>query len=129
MPISLTPDAQTFVTDRHLATLSTLAADGSIHAVAVGFTVVDGVARVITRGGSQKVRNILNRGHATICQVDGPRWITLVGAGRVLTDADSVKEAVDLYALRYRQPAVNPERVAILIDITKVMGSTGMVQR
>jgi PPOX class probable F420-dependent enzyme len=122
----LTDRAETFVTERHLATLSTLAADGSVHAVPVGFTVKDGVARVIASGSSQKVRNIRERSHATISQYDGAAWITLIGTGRVLDDPDSVAEAVALYAERYRQPQVNPERVAILIEVTKVMGSPGM---
>jgi PPOX class probable F420-dependent enzyme len=124
--VTLTDTAQTFVTERHLATLSTLAADGTVHAVPVGFTVKDGVARVIASGSSQKVRNVRLRGHATISQYDGPTWITLIGTGRVLDDAESVAEAVALYAERYRQPGENPERVAILIDIAKVMGSPGM---
>jgi len=124
--LTLTDRAQEFVTERHLATLSTLAADGTVHAVPVGFTVKDGVARVIASGTSQKVRNIRLREHATISQYDGATWITLIGTGRVLDDAESVAEAVALYAERYRQPSVNPERVAILIDITKVMGSPGM---
>ena len=124
--LTLTDRAQEFVTERHLATLSTLAADGTVHAVPVGFTVKDGVARVIASGSSQKVRNIRLREHATISQYDGATWITLIGTGRVLDDAESVAEAVALYAERYRQPSVNPERVAILIDITKVMGSPGM---
>jgi len=119
----LSPGAQAFVTERHLATLSTLAADGTIHTVPVGFTLVGNVARIITNGTSQKVRNIRERGHATISQVDGGRWITLIGTGRVLTDPESVAEAVELYAARYRQPRVNPLRVAILIDVSRVMGS------
>ncbi len=124
--ITLTDQAKTFVTERHLATLSTLAADGTVHVVPVGFTVKDGVARVIAGGSSQKVRNIRLRQHATISQYDGATWITLIGTGRVLDDAESVAEAVALYSERYRQPRENPERVAILIDITKVMGSPGM---
>ena len=123
----LTDAGLEFVTEYHLASLSTMAADGTIHAVPVGFTLVGTVARVITRGGSQKVRNIVARGHATLSQVDKGRWLTLIGTGRVLTDAESVKEAVDLYAGRYRQPSVNPERVAILIDVSKVMGSAQLL--
>lgn len=129
MPLPLTPEAEAFLTEYHLATLSTLSKDGSLHVVPVGFTLVDGVARVITNGGSQKVRNIRERGHATLSQLDGGRWITLIGSGRILTDAESVLEAVTLYAGRYRQPRENPERVAILVDVTKVMGSPGMLLR
>lgn len=124
--ITLTDQARQFVTDYRIATLSTLAADGTLHVVPVGFTFRDGVARVIASGSSVKVRNIRERGHATLSQFDGATWITLVGTGRVLDDPDSVSEAVELYAARYRQPRVNPKRVAILIDVAKVMGSSGM---
>ena len=127
--MNLTPEAQQFVTDYHLATLSTFAPDGTIHVVPVGFTLVDGVARVITSGGSQKVRNIERDSHATISQVEGARWITLVGTARIARDAASVAEAVELYTRRYRPPRVNPERVAIQIEVEKVMGSSGMVAR
>lgn len=125
----LTPEGRSFVTDYHLASLSTLSADGSIHAVPVGFTLVDGIARVITRRGSQKVRNIRERGHATISQVEGGRWITLIGAATVLEDAESVAEAVELYARRYRQPQPNPERVAVHVAVQRVLASPGMLER
>ena len=126
MTLQLTDEGRTFVTDYHLATLSTLAADGTIHAVPVGFTLVGTTARIITGGSSQKVRNIRARGHATLSQFEGARWLTLIGTGTVLTDPESVAQAVELYAGRYRQPRVNPERVAILIDVTRWMGSPGL---
>jgi PPOX class probable F420-dependent enzyme len=125
----LTEAGREFVAEYHLASLSTLSADGTIHAVPVGFTLVDGVARVITNAGSKKARNILARGHATIAQVDQGRWLTLVGTGRVLTDAESIAEAVRLYAGRYRQPGANPERVAIVIDVSRLMGSPQLIHR
>lgn len=123
----LTPEAQKFVTDYHLATLSTFGHDGTIHVVPVGFTLVDGVARVIAGGGSQKVLNIRRNPHATLSQVDGGRWITLVGTARIETDAASVAHAVELYAERYRQPQPNPQRVAIIIEVQRIMGSAGTV--
>ena len=125
--VNLTPEAQQFVTDYHLASLSTFASDGTIHVVPVGFTVVDGVARVITSGGSQKVRTIERNANVTISQVEGARWITLVGTAHIARDAASVAEAVELYTGRYRAPRVNPARVAIVIDVHKVMGSSGML--
>ena len=122
----LSDDALAFVTDRHLATLSTLSPDGSIHVVAVGFTYRDGIARVITSGESRKVANILADGRASIAQVDGPRWLTLQGTATIARDPDSVQLGVDLYAQRYRQPRVNPLRVVIVLEVEKVLGSSGM---
>ena len=122
----LSDDALAFVTDRHLATLSTLSPDGSIHVVAVGFTYRDGIARVITSGESRKVANILADGRASIAQVDGPRWLTLQGTATIARDPESVQLGVDLYAQRYRQPRVNPLRVVIVLEVEKVLGSSGM---
>lgn len=52
----LTSDALAFLTERHLAMLTTLRSDNSPHVVAVGFTFdpKTHIARVITTGGSQK---------------------------------------------------------------------------
>ena len=122
----LSDDAIAFVTDRHLATLSTLSPDGSIHVVAVGFTYRDGIARVITSGDSRKVANIVADGRASIAQVDGARWLTLQGTATIARDPESVQLGVDLYAERYRQPRVNPLRVVIVLEVAKVLGSSGM---
>ncbi|WP_366945432.1 pyridoxamine 5'-phosphate oxidase family protein [Microbacterium sp.] len=58
MTTALTADGLRVVTDDHLATLSTLAPSGLFHVIAVGFTLADGLVRIITMDGSQKVRNI-----------------------------------------------------------------------
>ncbi len=125
----LSEDGIRFVTERHLATLSTLSANGSIHAVPVGFTLHDGTAFVITTRASQKVLNARRSGHATICQVEGAGWITLVGHAEVLDDPESIALAVTRYAARYRQPRVNPERVAIAVRVERVLGSASFVER
>jgi PPOX class probable F420-dependent enzyme len=125
----LTDDGLRFVTERHLATLSTLADNGSIHAVPVGFTLHDGTAFVITSRSSQKVLNARRSGHATICQVEGAGWITLIGHAEVLDDSESIALAVTRYAARYRQPRANPERVAIAVRVERMLGSAGYVQR
>ena len=55
----LTSDALAFLTERHLAMLTTLRSDNSPHVVAVGFTFdpKTHIARVITSDGSQKAIN------------------------------------------------------------------------
>ena len=123
----LTPLGWEFVTERHLATLSTHSADGTIHVVPVGFTLEDATARVITNGPSQKVRNVRRSGLASIGQVDGGRWLTLQGTAKILDGDDEVAHAVESYAARYRQPRVNPLRVAIAITVTRVMGSPDFI--
>jgi F420H(2)-dependent biliverdin reductase len=113
-----------FWTERHLAVLVTLRADGSPHAVPVGVTldVETGLAQLIRRGGSVKARNADARGVAVVSQVDGRRWSTLEGDAVVRADPAPVAEAERRYAQRYRQPRPNPERVVIEIAVRRVLG-------
>jgi F420H(2)-dependent biliverdin reductase len=115
-----------FLAERHLATLTTLRADGSPHVVPVGVTYdpATRTARVITSGTSAKVRHVRDGGgRVAVCQVDGRRWVTLEGTAQVRDDAASVAEAVERYARRYRQPRENPARVAIEISVDRILGS------
>jgi F420H(2)-dependent biliverdin reductase len=113
-----------FLTERHLATLTTLRADGSPHVVPVGFTYDRdaGLVRVITSARSVKARNAAGNRRAAVSQVDGARWATLEGVARVVDDPASVARAVDGYAARYRQPSERADRVAIEIVVDKAMG-------
>jgi PPOX class probable F420-dependent enzyme len=123
----LTDDGRAFVTERHLAILSTLGPTGQLHSVPVGFTLEDGIARIITSDGTQKVRNAERGGQASVAQVDGPQWLSFQGEARVERDPEAVAHAVELYAGRYRQPGVNPRRVVIEIVVSRVLGSSRMV--
>ncbi|SFR70203.1 PPOX class probable F420-dependent enzyme [Agromyces sp. CF514] len=124
---SLTDDGRRFVTDSHLATLSTIGPDGGLHVVAVGYTVDAGVVRIITSDGSQKVRNVERDARATVAQVSGPQWLSIAGEAIVERDPHAVAHAVALYAQRYRQPRVNPRRVVIRLEPGRVMGSAGLL--
>jgi PPOX class probable F420-dependent enzyme len=118
-----------FLAERHLATFSSLRADGSLHVVPVGFSwdPVAGLARVITTGANQKARNAERGSRAALCQADGARWLTLEGACRVLSDPAAVADAEARYALRYRQPRVNPARVVLVVEVDRILGSAAMV--
>lgn len=125
-PQALGPDIVAFLDERHLATLTTLRADGTPHVVAVGFTWDPDaeLVRVITWAGSRKARNVAARqgSAAAVCQVDGGRWLTLEGTATVTSDPDRVAEAVRRYALRYRVPKEREDRVVIEIAVTRVLG-------
>jgi len=126
MPPDDLPDAAIqFLTERHLATLTTLRPDGSPHVVAIAFTFDPGTAtaRVITNGSSRKARNLSAGGLAVLCQVEGRHWLTLEGRGVVLTDPALVRDAEERYAVRYRSPRLNPERVVLSIAVDRVMGN------
>jgi F420H(2)-dependent biliverdin reductase len=126
--IELSPAALEFVTERHLATLTTLRADGTPHVVAVGFTwdPEAGIVRVITSGDSVKARNARRGGHAAVGQVDGARWLTLEGPAEVRTDPADVLDAEQRYARRYRAPRENPARVVVVIRVGRVLASSGL---
>jgi F420H(2)-dependent biliverdin reductase len=118
-------DLLAFWTERHLCTLATVRADGRPHLVPVG-VVLDldrRCAWVITSASSRKARNLAGGGPVAACQVDGARWSTLEGVGRVVADAASVRRAEELYAARYRTPRPNPARVAIRIDVERILSS------
>lgn len=118
-------DLLAFWTERHLCTLTTLCADGRPHVVPVGVALdlEERCAWVITSGSSRKARNLDSSGPVAACQVDGARWSTLEGVGRVLNDGASVARAVEMYAGRYRTPRVNPARVAIRIEVERIVSS------
>ena len=118
--------ALTFLAERHLATLTTLRADGSPHVVPVGFTYdpAERVVRVITQRPSQKARNAARGGRAAVSQVDGGRWLTLEGTVRLVTDPPGVTRAVAAYTQRYQAPRERPDndRVAIEIAVDRILG-------
>ncbi|RIJ77177.1 PPOX class F420-dependent enzyme [Nakamurella silvestris] len=129
-PAALPETTIEFLTERHLATLSTLRADLSVHVVPVGFTFDQetGLVRIITRDGSVKVRNaerVLPGGIPTrgaVSQVDRGRWLTLEGPIRVSRVPEEIRDAENRYAARYRQPQPNPARVVLVIEVDRILG-------
>ena len=125
-PHDLPHEVTTFLEERHLATLTTLRADGSPHVVAIGFTWDGdtGLARVITFASSQKARHLLDRPgtRAAVCQIDGGRWLTLEGPAVVTDDPARVADAAARYGVRYREPGERSDRVAIEIRVDRVLG-------
>ena len=120
----LTASQLEFMRENHLATLTTLRADGSPHVVPVGFTfdTENYIVRVITFAKSMKARHAAQGSRAVVSQVDRGRWITLEGTVQLRTEPEIVAKAVEAYASRYRQPKVREDRVVIEITVDKVMG-------
>ncbi|WP_166020317.1 pyridoxamine 5'-phosphate oxidase family protein [Streptomyces chilikensis] len=124
-------EGDAFWQERRTCFLTTFRPDGTPHLVPVGVTYDPGtrIARVISDGGSRKVRNIraaLATGaeaRVAVGQVEGRRWCTLEGTAVVKDDPASVADAVSRYADRYRTPRVNPNRVVIEITVTRAMGT------
>src|SRR3954467_6785492 len=126
-PDPVSPGLLSFLTERHLATLTTLRPDGTPHVVPVGFTFDAGTltARVITSGTSAKARHARGgSARVAVCQVDGRRWLSLEGTAVVRDDADSVADAETRYAQRYRVPRENPARAVLEISVDRVLGNS-----
>lgn len=117
-----------FLTERHLATLTTLRTDGSPHVVAVGFSYDPSarIARVITSGTSRKAINAgqmeADGRRAAVCQVDGGRWLSLEGPVRLVTGHDEIQPGIQGYAARYQMPQEREDRVVIEIEVERMLG-------
>ena len=139
VPAELTADEVVFLAERHLATLTTLRADGSPHVVPVGFSydAATATARVICSDGTQKVRNVEatgltsptdrpgstgSTGSVVLCQTAGADWLSLVGRGTVHRTSEAITEGEARYTARYQAPRPNPYRVVIEIAVTQVLG-------
>jgi len=121
---TITPAQVGFLTERRLGTLTTVRLDGTLHVVAIAFTF-DAATRsvwIITSDRTRKVKNVEAKQRAAVCQVDGARWMTLEGPAEVVRDTDRVAAAVAAYEIRYRPARPNPERVAIEIQVDRIMG-------
>jgi hypothetical protein len=92
--------------------------------VPVGFSYDPATAqvRVITFASSVKAHNAARGGRAVVSQVDGGRWLSLEGAARLTSDPAEVQAAIEGYAARYRDPKVREDRVAILIEVDRILG-------
>lgn len=114
-----------FLQERHLASLSTLRPDGTLHVVPVGFTwdASQMTAWVITSVTSQKVANVRHGSRACLCQVDGRRWVALEGPACIRDEPNVVREAEARYERRYRSPRPNPARVCLEIAVEQALGS------
>jgi PPOX class probable F420-dependent enzyme len=124
VPEELTPETLTFLAEYHLASLTTMRANGSPHVVPVGFSYdhESRTVRIITFDSSVKYKNALRGGRAVVSQVDGGRWLTLEGTVSGTSDSARVSLAVDGYTARYRKPGEREGRVAIEIAVDRIMG-------
>lgn len=124
--IALTdPALVAFWRERHLCTVTSIRPDGGLHVTPMGI-VIDpdaGLAWGITSGRSRKARNLASGGQVAVCQVDGRWWSSLAGPATVEADPDVVRQAEERYAERYRTPRVNPDRVALRIQVERVLAN------
>ena len=117
--VELPAGTRAFLTRPYTATLTTLRPDGTPHVTPVRFTfdAATCLARVTTRAGARKARNVAAGGPASrvaLCQADGFRWVTLEGRAAITDDPARLAEAVRRYTLRYHAAPPNPLDLAVV---------------
>ncbi len=123
---NLPAETLTFLTERHLATLTTRRPGGGPQVTPVGVTYEPEakLARVITWAASYKARAVAGEPgqQVAVCQVDGGRWLTIYGRAAVTDEPAAVAEAVRRYADRYSQPKQRHDRVVIEVSVDRIVG-------
>jgi len=123
------PSYLAFWRARHLCTVTTPRPDGGLHVTPMG-VVLDPDGRrawAVTSRGSVKARNVRAGGDAgvpvAVGSVDARWWASLEGTATISEDPAVVAEAERRYAERYRVPRPNPERVAVVVELVRALGS------
>jgi PPOX class probable F420-dependent enzyme len=100
----LTPAARAFLSEIRFAALATINKDGSPQQTAMWYDLDGDTILMNTAAGRVKHRNLLRDPRASICVVDGYRWVTI--SGRVeLNDDQTVAQAdIKRLAIRYHGP-------------------------
>jgi PPOX class probable F420-dependent enzyme len=92
--IRMTPEeVDAFLAERRAMTMCSIAADGSIHAIAMWYGFLDGCIAVETKAKSQKVQNLRRDPRLTVLFEDGDyyeelRGVELVGRAEIIDDPD-----------------------------------------
>lgn len=122
----LPPELAEFMSERRVGSLTLVGPDGSPHVTPVGITwdPASHKIRIITWAEAYKAK-LLSRNPslpAAACEVVGGRWLTFYGQAQLVTSADQVAEAVQRYTKRYKPPKQRHDRVAIEIDVDRIIG-------
>ena len=124
-PADLTPAALDFMSERHLATFTTLRATGrrtSCRSGSPGMPTRSSPGSSPAGAARRWPRRAGRR--AALSQVDGRRWITLEGTTRVLEDAASVRDAGAAVCRALPRAAPQPQRVVVVLDVDRVLGGS-----
>jgi PPOX class probable F420-dependent enzyme len=108
--IKMTPsEIDAFLGGRRTASMCTVNADGSIHAVAMWYGFLEGALAFETKAKSQKIQNLRRNPNLTVMIEDGDyyeelRGVTLVGRGEIVEDPDRMWELGVSVFERYNGP-------------------------
>ncbi len=135
--IKMSPEeVQAFLEEERTTTMCSMHPDGSIHAVAMWYALLDGVITVETKAKSQKVQNLRRDPRLTFLVEAGDRYeqlrgVEIVGKARIIEDPSTVwKFGVAVWE-RYMGPyddsqkplveAMMHNRLLVSVDVDKVV--------
>lgn len=124
-PDELSDDAVNFLTvPRVIASLATTRRDGRPHIAAVGYTfdLDRHLVQIVTKPGSQKVRNVQTGSAAVLNQIDGMLWLQLHGTAAVSDDPAVLHDAYERFAQRYGRVHEGEELVVLQIAVQRCIG-------
>jgi PPOX class probable F420-dependent enzyme len=123
----LTPAEEAFLREGHLATLTTLRADGSPHSTVLWIDAADGAILVNTARGRAKERHLLADPRVSVAvhdPADFHRWLIADGTATLVDEG--APEHIDALADRYMGPGsarisrMGEQRVILRIEPARV---------
>jgi PPOX class probable F420-dependent enzyme len=100
----LTPDARAFLSEIRFAALATINKDGTPQQSTMWYELDGDTVLMNTAAGRVKYHNLMRDPRASICVVDGYRWVTISGQVE-LNDNQTIAQAdIKRLAIRYDGP-------------------------
>jgi PPOX class probable F420-dependent enzyme len=100
----LTPAAQAFLSERRFAALATINRDGTPQQSTMWYELDGETILMNTALGRVKYRNLVRDPRASICVVDGYRWVTISGTVELNDDQTVAQADIKRLAIRYHGP-------------------------
>jgi PPOX class probable F420-dependent enzyme len=100
----LTPDARAFLSEVRFAALATINKDGSPQQTTMWYELDGDTILMNTAAGRIKYRNLVRDPRASICVVDGYRWVTISGHIELNDDQAIAQADIKRLAVRYHGP-------------------------
>lgn len=97
----LTPAARAFLSETRFAALATINKDGTPQQSAMWYDLDGDTILMNTAAGRVKYHNLVRDPRASICVVDGYRWVTIAGTVELNDDQTVAQEDIKRLAIRY----------------------------
>lgn len=97
----LTPAARAFLSELRFASLATINEDGTPQQSAMWYDLDGDIILMNTAAGRVKYHNLIRDPRASICVVDGYRWVSISGTVELNEDQAVAQEDIKRLAIRY----------------------------